>query len=370
MNMYKKIFTAIVFLGSVIIVFQLAISCNGSVEKKTVEIREANLVEAGRYLFFDRRLSVNNTRSCATCHNPQFAFTDGYKRSLGAFADQHQRNTQPLFNLQYLKYLTAADSSIHTSVQQMNNPLFGMHPTEMGVAGNEAEIIQRIARDENYQQLFKLAKLKLNWTDIKQAIGFFLNSLHSLNSPYDKYLGGDSKALTQSQIEGKNLFFSSKLKCVSCHGGPNFSTPSVANEKGDTLFYFNTGLYNIGGNGAYPEYDQGLYQLTKSKTDMGKFRVPSLRNLAFTAPYFHDGSAASLAEVMDAYSSGGRQIEMGIDKGNGQMNPYKHPLISGFAITESEKINLIGFLLALSDTSFVTNPNYQNPFTADETKKK
>ena len=327
-------------------------------------------VELGRYLFFDRRLSVNNTRSCATCHNPQFAFTDGYKRSLGVFADLHQRNTQPLFNLTYLKYFTAADSTLHSAFQQMENPLFNDHPTEMGVKGNEEKILQKINADENYRQQFASINKAISWMNIKIAISSFINSLYSGSSPYDKFKKGDSTALSSSQKTGMQLFFSAELKCASCHGGFNFSASSLKDEKGDTLYYFNTGLYNIDGKGGYPIYDEGLYQITNNKTDKGKFRVPSLRNLAFTAPYFHDGSAASLTEVVDSYVNGGREIQQGIYKGDGSKNPYKHPLINGFSISETDKINLISFLQSLSDTGFINNPPYQNPFSGDETKKK
>ena len=346
--------------------------CNINDSKK--RYTEKDTIELGRYLFFDRRLSVNNTRSCGTCHNPQFAFTDGYRRSLGAFADLHQRNTQPLFNLSSLKYLTAADSSIHNTIQQINNPLFNTHPIEMGVGLNEEKILNTIKQDDNYQELFKASfpkeKNSISWLNIKTAISRFMLTIVSNNSPYDKYIAGDSDAITLQQKEGMKLFFSVQLKCVSCHGGLNFSTPSVTNEKGDTLFYFNTGLYNTDGKGAYPKYDQGLYQLTKNADDMGKFRVPSLRNLEFTAPYFHDGSAATLNEVIEVFAAGGRKITAGINSGDGTENPYKHAFINGFAISEKERNNLINFLMSLGDSSFIKNPDYQNPFTADETKKK
>ncbi len=198
----------------------------------------------------------------------------------------------------------------------------------------------------------------------------FINSISSTNSPFDKFKQADSTALTASQKRGMHLFFSDALKCATCHGGFNFSTPSVMDEKGDTVYYFNTGLYNTDGKGAYPAYDEGLYQLTKNISDMGKFRVPSLRNLLFTAPYFHDGSAASLTDVIDSYAAGGRKIQAGIYKGDGNSNPNKHAFISGFFISAADKINLISFLQSLSDTGFIDNPAYQNPFTGDETKKK
>ncbi|MBK8609939.1 MAG: hypothetical protein IPL84_08325 [Chitinophagaceae bacterium] len=128
---------------------QVIYSCTSTSSNEAAFDIDSAKIELGRFLFFDRRLSVNNTRSCGTCHNPQFAFTDGYKRSLGVYADLHQRNTQPLFNLAYLKYFTAADSTLQSSLQQMNNPLFNDHPAEMGVKGNEEKILQKIATDEN-----------------------------------------------------------------------------------------------------------------------------------------------------------------------------------------------------------------------------
>jgi cytochrome c peroxidase len=368
--MNKRFFIIIVLISTSFLVLQLINSCTPKTKNQTAIGTDTVEVKLGRYLFFDRRLSVNNTRSCATCHNPQFAFTDGYKRSLGVFADLHQRNTQPLFNLAYLKYFTAADSTLHTALQQMDNPLLNMHPAEMGVKGNEETILQKIITDKNYLEMFASVKKEISWNSIKDFISLFINAIRSDNSPYDKFINGDSAALTTSQKKGLQLFFSEDLKCASCHGGFNFSSPSVLNEKGDTAFYFNTGLYNIDGKGAYPDYDPGLCELTKSKNDMGKFRVPSLRNLVFTAPYFHDGSAASLTEVIDSYAGGGRKIKDGIYKGDGSKNPHKHAFISGFSISETGKINLISFLQSLSDSSLVSNPAYQNPFYGDETKKK
>jgi cytochrome c peroxidase len=367
----KKISKIVVLVScSLIIYFPsfLFFSCKGS--KKLQPSLQENTIQLGRYLFYDRRLSVNNTRSCGTCHNPQFAFTDGYKRSLGVFADLHQRNTQPLFNVQYLKYFTAADSTLHSPLQQMENPLFNTHPAEMGVKGNEEIILKRIKGDDTYKKLFKDADVNISWINIKAAIGSFISTLQSFNSPYDKFKNADTPALTTSAKAGMQLFFSPLLQCAACHGGANFSTPTIVNNKSDTLFYFNTGLYNTDGKGAYPAYDQGLYQLTKNVKDMGKFRVPTLRNLAFTAPYFHDGSAASLSEVIDIYAAGGRKIQQGINNGDGIKNPYKHNAVNGFTISAADKINLVNFLLGLSDSSFINNPQYQNPFTEDETKKK
>ncbi|MFZ1304283.1 MAG: cytochrome-c peroxidase, partial [Ferruginibacter sp.] len=134
--MNKKIVLVAFIVCAVLLLGQTIYSCTNNSKNETLASVDSVKIELGRYLFFDRRLSVNNTRSCATCHNPQFAFTDGYKRSLGVYADLHQRNTQPLFNLSYLKYFTAADSTLHSPLQQMDNPLFNNHPAEMGVKGN------------------------------------------------------------------------------------------------------------------------------------------------------------------------------------------------------------------------------------------
>jgi cytochrome c peroxidase len=327
-----------------------------------------NQIELGRHLFFDRRLSVNNTRACATCHNPNFAFTDGYKRSLGAFADLHQRNTQPLFNLSFLKYYTAADSTIHSTLQQMEKPLFNTHNIEMGAAGHEAEILARIIKDKTYKILFANAGYENNWQSIKKAISQFEESITSFGSPYDKFIAGDTNAIFTSAKNGMKLFFSTTTNCNFCHGGKNFSASIMKTDTEENLQYFNIGLYNLNNNGDNPDYDKGLMELTKQKQDMGKYRVPTLRNLAFTAPYFHDGSAASLADVVDHYAAGGRIITDGIYNGNGNKNKYKHNLIKGFTISTNEKLDLIAFLISLSDSNFIKNKNYQNPFGADETK--
>lgn len=366
----KKTFTAtIIFL--LISSLQLLVVCNSPAGKN--ETNKEGQVKLGRYLFFDRRLSVNNTRSCGTCHNPEFAFTDGYKRSLGAYADLHQRNTQPVFNLAYLKYLTSADSSLHFAEQQMNNPLFSQHPVEMGVTGNEESILKKISADTLYKTLFVLAfpgqQKSITIQNIVVAISQFLYTIKSDQSPYDAYLKGDSNALSLQAKRGMQLFFSAALKCGNCHGGFNFSTPSITNPKGDTLFFFNTGLYNINDSNSYPNYDPGLYQHTRQSKDMGAFRVPTLRNLAFTAPYYHDGSAATLEEVIAAYESGGRTIARGTYKGDGRKNIYKHPLISGFSLNSQQRKDLVSFLLHLSDSSVITNPAYANPFNEDETRQ-
>lgn len=363
--------TSIIIIILILFTLQALVVCNFRPGKKESVTEEQ--VKLGRYLFFDRRLSINNTRSCGTCHNPEFAFTDGYKRSLGAYADLHQRNTQPVFNLIYLKYLTSADSSLHFADQQMKNPLFNQHPVEMGVTGNEETILQKIRTDTLYQELFATAfpgrQKAITFQNIITAISAFIYTIKSDQAPYDAYRNGDTNALSAEAKNGMQLFFSPTLKCGVCHGGFNFSTPSLTNGKGDTLFYFNTGLYNLTGSNDYPAFDKGLFEHTRQAGDMGAFRVPTLRNLAFTGPYFHDGSAATLEEVLSVYENGGRTIIRGLYKGDGRKNIYKHTLINGFRLNSQQRKDLVSFLLHLSDSSVIINPAYVNPFNEDETRQ-
>jgi cytochrome c peroxidase len=331
--------------------------------------------ELGRHLFYDRRLSINNTKACASCHAQEFSFTDSYSRSIGALGDLLQRNAKPLINIVFEKYLTAADSAIHFPESQINNPMFNEHPVELGVKGNENEILEKIKTDKYYLQQFKRAfpsvRDPVSIKNIQYAISTFVKTFLSFNSPYDNYVyRKDSAALGNLAINGMKLFFSEKLNCSSCHGGVNFSTPQIKMANSETDFYFNTGLYNLDGKGSYPAYDQGLIALTKNPADMGKYKVPTLRNLAFTAPYFHDGSAATLDEAIAVYENGGRNMLAGKIKGDGRNNPYKHTLVNGFNLNSQERKELLMFLLSLSDSSVLKNPAYANPFSDDETKKK
>ncbi len=323
--------------------------------------------ELGRYLFYDNRLSVNNTRSCSSCHAQAFSFTDNYTRSSGAMGDLHQRNSRPLINLVYNRYLTAADSTIHFPETQMDGPLFNEHPPEMGARGHEQQIMDRLKNDNIYIALYANAypaeKDPVNWKNSKLAIATFIKTIISNDAPYDRYRR-DSVLypLPAPAVRGRQLFFSSKLKCYQCHGGNDFSTPLKSNQQGQPDFYFHTGLYNIDGKGGYPSYDRGLSALTGRKADEGKYRVPVLRNLVFTAPYYHDGSALTIEEVIRGYEQGGRILKSGPFAGDGRTNPFKSDLVSGFSLTDTERRDLISFLYSLSDSALINNKNYANPY--------
>jgi len=329
--------------------------------------------DLGHYFFYDRRMSVNQTKSCASCHAQAFSFTDGYRRSIGALGDNVQHNAPALINLVFNKYLTAADSTLHFPEQQINNPMFHNKPVELGWKDNESMIMERLKKDSLYSRqlplIFGDVATAFTVKNIQDCISCFIKTILSFNSPYDRYVfNKDTTALSAAQKRGMLLFFSDKLNCQRCHGGINFSVPALFNDDSSVAYYQNTGLYNTDDKGAYPAADAGLIEFTGQRADMGKFLVPTLRNLAFTAPYLHDGTASSLTDIIDIYAGGGRIIKIGVNRGDGRKNPYKNPLVQGFAITAAEKKDLIDFLLSLSDSSICVDKKYSNPFLKDETR--
>ncbi len=306
------------------------------------------LQQLGHKIFYDNKLSYNQTKACVSCHDPKFAFTDGYKKSIGSQGDLHQRNSKPLFNLGTLKYFTASDSTIHNVLQQMQRPMFNTNPIELGWKGKENEILNRFNNDAEYQKLFLQLynNNKITLLQLQEAIAAYVLSIESYNSKYDAFLNGNKNILKQNEIDGKNLFFDT-LHCNNCHGGKNFDMP-LNND-----FYANTGLYNIDANGSYPLSDVGLMQFTKQQMDMGKFKIPTLRNLSYTAPYYHDGSTNNLLAVLRHYNDGGRIINNGENAGNGIENKYKSPLIKTLHLSKNQQLQLLSFLLSLNDSTIV-----------------
>ena len=332
----------------------ILISCSTPVRKTSME-------ETGHTLIFDTRLSATGTKSCAGCHNPQFAFTDGYKRTLGVFADISNRNTPGLLNMGSNQFLNWADT-IHSLEQQMERPLFDQHMPEMGLKKDDPSVLNSLKADELYLEIF--TRLfpgqpdPVNWINIKKCIASFVLSLNSRKAPYDLYKLGDTLAVNEISLKGETLFFSEKLKCSHCHVPPDFgANPDWPLEKQ----FANIGLYNLAG-GSYANQDNGLYQITRNENDIGRFRIPSLRNLSFTAPYFHDGSAETLEDALSVFESGGRKILKGEWKGDGRKNVHKNNLISGYSITDEERLQLVHFLQSLDDSSILTNPLFRDPF--------
>jgi cytochrome c peroxidase len=322
-------------------------------------------VELGRHLFYDKRLSANGTQSCASCHRQELAFTDGRATALGSTGEHHRRGAMSLANVAYAASLTWANPAVTQLEDQAQVPLFGEHPVELGMAGQEELLLQRLSADPRYPRLFAEAfpeqKQPVSLTSVVRAIAAFERTLLSGGSPYDRYTYRDEvDALSPSARRGMKLFFSDRLACFRCHQGFTFTdTVKHELEVSPEETFHNTNLYNEDGHGAYPATDQGLAELTGKPEDMGRYRSPTLRNIAVTAPYMHDGSIATLSEVIDHYAAGGRASARGAGPG-----PYQSEFIREFTLTAQEKQDLLTFLESLTDTEFLTDPRFSDPFAA------
>ena len=307
-------------------------------------------VRLGRRLFYDTRLSGNGTYSCASCHQQALAFTDGRAHALGSTGEEHRRSAMSLTNVAFNASYGWADPRARTLEAQMLVPMLNEHPIEMGLKGHEPAIVARIANDPDAAALFKEAfgvgAAGITLDRVVKAIASFERTLLSANSPLDRYLYRDDRnALGQEARRGMDLFFSDRLGCAQCHSGFNLSGPTRHTAHATVAPSFhNTGLYNINGRGAYPASDRGLLDVTHAASDMGRFRAPTLRNIAVTAPYMHDGSISTLEAAIVHYASGG--IE----------SPFKSTRLRGFEATPRDISNLVAFLSSLTDEEFLKNP--------------
>ena len=327
----------------------------------------ADKVELGRRLFYDVRMSENRTFSCASCHEQARAFADANVTAVGSTGEVHPRNSMGLANAGYLGRFTWANHVLAELESQAIVPIFGDDPIELGMRNMEGELVARLTAEPIYPPLFASAfpgeAAPITVANIVKALAAFQRTLISGRSPFDRFQLGDASAISESAKRGKELFDSERLECFHCHQGFNFM--DVVKYDGKPVVearFHNTGLYNIGGTGAYPEDNTGLHALTGNAADMGKFRAASLRNIALTAPYFHDGSAATLDDVIDHYAAGGRTIASGPHAGNGAQNPYKSSFMIGFTLTAAERADLKAFLESLTDEAFITDPRFADPW--------
>ena len=325
-------------------------------------------VELGRHLFYDSRLSADGTVACVSCHVQDLAFTDGRAVSVGVHGITGRRNAPGLANVGYNPALTWANPHADALEFQSLFPIFGTEPVEMGMAGREAELFALLADDPHYADAFRKAFPErdgaVDLFTVTRALGAFQRSLISVDSPYDRFkYGGDEHAITASAKRGEQLFFDHRFECYHCHMGVMF-TDNMQTARSpfvETAFH-NNGLYNIGGTGTYPPGGEGLAEFTGRPEDIGKFRTPSLRNVDITAPYMHDGSIASLRDVLAHYAAGGRTIAEGPHAGIGAEHPNKSGLLIGFDATDREIEDLIAFLESLTDETFLANPAYADPW--------
>jgi cytochrome c peroxidase len=314
----------------------------------------AEKVALGRRLFFESRLSSTGRYSCASCHRPELAFTDGRPHAQGATGESVRRGAMTLTNVAYNITFTWGSGKVRSLESQMRQPLFNEHPIELGLRSGGASVIELLAADGSYSKEFAAAfpddLNPLSMDHIIMSIASFERTLISGRSPFDRYIYDDERtAISEPAKRGMALFYSERVGCAQCHAGINFAGPMiyVGHEKESALFA-NNGLYN-GPHGRYPPTDQGLIEVTHRAEDMGKFRVPTLRNVALTAPYMHDGSLPTLDAVLDHYARGGHQ------------NPRQDPRVRAFSLSESERLDLLAFLESLTDRDFVENPDFSDP---------
>ena len=294
-----------------------------------VEFQEGNEFsmarwELGKKLFFVPVMSVDSSISCASCHLPELAFSDNQASSPGVENRPGVRNASPLFNVAYHPYFTR-EGGVPTLEFQILVPIQEHNEFDFNIV----LLAERLAQDSNYVQMAAAAYEQVpNPFVITRSLAVFERSLLSGYSPYDQYANYDiSGAMSKAAIRGMELFFSEQTNCSSCHGGFNFTNYAFEN------------------NGLYEEYpDEGRFRLTGEEADRSLFKTPSLRNVELTAPYMHDGSIASLKEVIDHYQTGGKN------------HPHRSELIQSLQLTDGEKADLLQFLQSLTDETFVNNP--------------
>jgi cytochrome c peroxidase len=308
----------------------------------------AEKVELGRHLFYDLRLSFNEKQSCATCHQQSRAFTDGRGRGVGSTGEVHPRGPMSLINVAYSPVLTWANPNMKKLEQQALVPLFGDHPVELGMQGKEDLLLRRLHAEPRYGRLFAEAfpgtPDPFTIANVAKAIAAFERTLLSGDSPYDEYRRGDDPdAISASAKRGEALFFGERLECFHCHGGFNFTGTVDYLGKGSPEIEFHN-------NGISPAKGPGLYEFTQREEDKARFKAPTLRNIALTAPYMHDGSVKTLEDAIEHYKRGGVE------------NANRSEFVKSFALTAAEKQDVLAFLRSLTDSTIATNPRFADPW--------
>ncbi len=362
-------------------------------------------VELGRFLFYEKKLSGNNTMSCASCHLQELAFADGKVNPFGITGEFHARNAQALVNVAYNSRQTWVNILFVDLEQQAHGPLFGESPVELGLFITEPEIREKLKQDSIYLEMFKKAfpdsPEPITITNIIRAISSFQRTLISGNSPHDKYIyQGQKDAMSASAKRGFQFFNSEVAECFHCHDGVNFNDSTFHENTSAVIepLYHNNGLYNIPVTGNPPN-NLGLMEVTGNPNHRGGFKTPTLRNLLYTYPYMHDGSMScdddknplhplgkangatnetcarqALGRVLDHYARGGNHSTcVAYSTPGGTKNP-SYPclsntpqanvdttLIRAFPMSAQEREDLINFLLSLSDEEFTKDPRFSNP---------
>lgn len=312
----------------IIILFFTGCSNNTSSDKKMPTTKE----QLGELLFFDPILSSNNQISCASCHKPEFAFSDTVALSSGVDGKKGTRNTPSAMNMAARSFFFH-DGRAETLEEQAIGPI--ENPVEMNLPIYEAE--RKLSESEFYKTAFKNIYNNLpSKENITDAIAAYERTLESAGTPFDKYMQGDESAINESAKRGQ-IIFNEKGKCFDCHFGPDFT--------GDE--FRNIGLYN-----AKELNDVGRYEITKDSADLGKFKVPGLRNISVTAPYMHNGMFNTLEEVIDFYNNPEKFVTGSINTDTLIQKPINLTLL--------EKKDLLEFLYTLTEPKFNQNKLIHN----------
>lgn len=289
-------------------------------------------IDLGRLLFFDPILSADKNLSCANCHNPELGFSDGMDRSVGARGQVSQRSAPTLWNSAFLKVFFW-DARAHSLEEQALGPLF----SDIEMANTPEQLLNNLNQVAAYPGLFEQAfpnsQDALTIDNTVTALSAFQSSLISLNSAYDRYAHGDAKALSPHELEGLNVFRSFVARCSQCHTPPLFTNQQVA-------------VIGTPEPAGLPR-DIGAAETFGAKRLIGGFKVPTLRNIARTAPYMHSGRFATLREAAEFYTKGRGHA---VPEGEGLL---LHWHISDPNLTDTELDRLVDFMGALSDESFM-----------------
>jgi len=306
-----------------------------------LKVTSDELATLGRVLFYDRNLSKNNSIACASCHKQEFAFADGEQRSQGFGGQETKRNSISITN-PVAKNNFFWDGRAGSLNQLALEPVF--NHIEMGIDSPQ-ELVAKVRAQDYYEDLFEDAfgSKEIELRQIEEAIAQFVGSVFKADSRFDEGLEVNFSNFSQLEKHGMALFFSEKTNCASCHNGVNFASPTAAR---NNPYVSTLGTTNIG---LQMEYDDpGFIN--------GKFTIPSLRNVALTAPYMHDGRFNTLREVLDHYNTGvvnHPDLDIKLKRNN---QPVRMEL------TELDMQALEAFMLTLTSKTITTDERYSNPF--------